>query len=132
MSISLMTLAWKVPLPPSQKMALLALCDWANDSGSIFQSIPKVAQRLSRSERQAQRLIHRLIDDGWISVVAHPDGGASARHYQINVQRLKAEAERHDDGQGVAPSTQARVPERACVLPIALWRTYSGAGNWRA
>lgn len=33
MSISLMSMAWRVNLQTSHKMALLALCDWANDEG---------------------------------------------------------------------------------------------------
>ena len=33
MSIALMTMAWKAKLQANKKMALLAMCDWANDEG---------------------------------------------------------------------------------------------------
>lgn len=67
-----MTLAWKTALPASQKMALLAMCDWANDEGgSLHPSISRVAERVSCSERQAQRILHALIEAGWMAVVGN-------------------------------------------------------------
>lgn len=92
MSIALMTLAWKSNLPTNQKMALLAMCDWANDEGgSLHPSIARVAERISCSERQAQRIVHGLIEAGWIAVVGNAHGGApgQARRYQLNVKRLE-------------------------------------------
>jgi hypothetical protein len=87
-----MSMAWKTSLPASQKMALLAMCDWANDEGgSLHPSIARVAERVSCSERQAQRVIHGLVDTGWLVVVGNANGGApgQARRYQINVDRLE-------------------------------------------
>lgn len=92
MSIALMTMAWKTSLPASQKMTLLAMCDWANDEGgSLHPSIARVAERVSCSDRQAQRVIHGLVDTGWLVVVGNANGGVpgQARRYQINVGRLE-------------------------------------------
>lgn len=91
MSIQLMTLAWKTKLPVSQKMALLAMCDWANDEGaSLHPSMAKVAERISCSERQAKRIVHSLIESGWLSVVGNVNGGApgQSRQYKINIAML--------------------------------------------
>jgi len=95
MSITLMTLVWKVPFQSSKKLAMLAMCDWANDEGgSLHPSIAKLAERLACSTRQAQRILHSLIEDGWIAVVGNARGGApgSTRHYMINVAKLEAAA----------------------------------------
>lgn len=86
-----MSMAWRVSLQTSHKMALLALCDWANDEGgSLHPSIRRVAERISCSDRTAQRILHELIADGWLSVVGNANGGApgQTRKYQINTAKL--------------------------------------------
>lgn len=91
MSIALMTAAWRINLPSNHKLAMLALCDWANDSGdSLHPSMRAIAQRVGVSERQAQRIVHSLIDGGWIAVVGNINGGApgASRQYRINVEKL--------------------------------------------
>lgn len=92
MSIKLMTMVWESDLQTSKKMAMLALCDWANDDGgSVYPSIARLAKRISCSERQAQRIVHALIEeDGLVSVVGNAFGGApgQSRQYRINVSKL--------------------------------------------
>lgn len=91
MSINLMSRVWKLPMPTTQKMVLLIMCDYGNDDGlSVYPSIRKVAERASLSERHAQRVVHSLINEGWISVIGNANGGApgTTRNYQINVQKL--------------------------------------------
>ena len=95
MSISLMSMAWRVNLQTSHKMALLALCDWANDEGgSLHPSIKKVAERISCSDRTAQRIVHDLIEQDWLAVVGNANGGApgQTRRYQINTAKLAHES----------------------------------------
>jgi len=112
MSVALMTLAWKVPFQSSKKLAMLAMCDWADDDGgSLYPGIAKLAERLTCSTRQAQRILHSLIADGWIAVVANEHGGApgSTRHYMINVSKLEAAAKTSDtDYASKDPSINAR------------------------
>jgi hypothetical protein len=91
MSISLMTAAWKLAMPASPKLVLLAMCDWANDEGeSLHPSIKAIAKRASMSERNAQRVLHGLIENGWLSVVANTLGGrpGTTRHYRLNVSAI--------------------------------------------
>lgn len=99
-----MSMAWRVGLQTSHKMALLALCDWANDEGgSLHPSIRRVAERISCSERTAQRILHDLIEGGWLSVVGNPNGGApgQTRKYQINTDKLALESVTGDRLSGV-------------------------------
>lgn len=93
MSIKLMTMAWALPLPTTEKLGLLALCDWANDvGGSLFPSVAALARRVSCSDRTAQRLLRSLEADGWLQVVGNVAGGAPGmtRHYRIDVPKLSA------------------------------------------
>ena len=90
-----MSMAWRVGLQTSQKMALLALCDWANDEGgSLHPSVRRVAERMSCSERTAQRILHELIAGGWLSVVGNANGGApgQTRRYRIDTAKLALES----------------------------------------
>lgn len=99
-----MSMAWRVGLQTSHKMALLALCDWANDDGgSLHPSIRRVAERISCSERTAQRILHDLIEGGWLSVVGNANGGApgKTRKYQINTAKLALESVTGDRLSGV-------------------------------
>ena len=90
-----MALAWQTALPINHKAALLAMADWANDEGaSLHPSIYAVAERLTCSERTAQRLLKDLADSRWIAVVGNLNGGkpGATRHYRINVRKLREEA----------------------------------------
>jgi hypothetical protein len=87
-----MSLTWQTALPINHKSALLAMCDWANDDGSsVHPSIYAVAERLTCSERTAQRLLKDLIEDRWLAVVGNLNGGApgATRQYRVNVRKLR-------------------------------------------
>lgn len=87
-----MNSAWRLNVPASRKIVLLAMCDWANDDGSsCHPSIKAVAMRASMSPRQVQRVLHELIEQGWISVVGNAAGGApgATRQYKINVALIR-------------------------------------------
>jgi hypothetical protein len=99
-----MSMAWRVNLQTSHKMALLALCDWANDEGgSLHPSVHRVAERISCSDRTAQRILHELIAAGWLSVVGNVNGGApgQTRKYLINTAKLAFESTTGDRLSGV-------------------------------
>lgn len=90
-----MSLTWQTALPLNHKAALLAMSDWANDDGaSLHPSIYAVAERLSCSERTAQRLLKDLAEEKWIAVVGNLNGGkpGATRHYRINVRKLREQA----------------------------------------
>lgn len=64
MSIALMTAAWALDIKPTDKLVLLALADWANESdgGRCWPSIKKLCERSSLCERAVQSALNRLCD----------------------------------------------------------------------
>ena len=109
MSIKLMTLAWDLRLQPTIKLVLLAMCDWANDAGICFPSIPTVAHKTSISPRHCQRIMAMLIADGLISVVGNPQGGTGSRRYQVNMATLRESAPK-GTGDKLSPVEPASPP----------------------
>jgi hypothetical protein len=62
---------------------MLALADWANDDGYCWPSIPKIASRARRSDRQAQRVLHRLEAEGEIYIHEGGGQGQSSRYLML-------------------------------------------------
>ena len=90
MSIKLMSLAWDLQgMNASNKLLLLAMCDWANDSGFCYPSMKSVAHRTCISKRQCQRIMSELIEGGLIAIVGNERGGIASRKYQLNVAALR-------------------------------------------
>jgi len=91
-SIRVMTLVWDgYQGGGSELLALLALADWSDDEGRCFPSVAAIGRKTRLSEKQARRVVHSLIDDGVVKVVAGKDGGRGSRRYQISLDRLRAE-----------------------------------------
>lgn len=87
-----MGLVWRAfPGSGSDLLTMLAMADWCNDEGgSLHPSIKTVAKRIRTSQSQARRVLHKLIAEDWLSVIANKFGGApgATRRYQLNVARL--------------------------------------------
>lgn len=66
MSIRLMTRAWDLDLPASEKLALLCLCDHANDDGQCWPSIERMTQRCGVHRATVFRILRRLESAGLI------------------------------------------------------------------
>lgn len=109
MSIKLMTLAWDLPLSPTIKLVLLALCDWANDTGFCWPSMVTISRRASISKRQGQRVMGELIAANLIDVVANEQGGRTSRRYQLNVSALRG-GDTGDTGAKLSPVASASSP----------------------
>jgi hypothetical protein len=70
---------------------MLALADWCDDDkGQCFPSIATIAKRIRLSRAQTQRVLHQLIDHGFLKVIANERGGppGSTCKYQIQMDRL--------------------------------------------
>ena len=97
MSVRIISAVWDgFPGGGSELLALLALADWADDEGRCFPSISAISRKVRLKERQAQRIVHKLIDDGFIRVTGNQFGGApgSSRQYRIVLDKLTGVA--HD------------------------------------
>jgi uncharacterized phage protein (TIGR02220 family) len=116
MSIRVMTMVWDAfPGGGSELLAMLALADWSDDEGRCWPSMASIAKKTRLSRSQAQRVVHKLIDDGFLAVTGNETGGApgSTRQYRINLFRLTGSA--HATGRIYATgSAHAQEGSRRC------------------
>jgi len=65
MSIKAMTWYWEHSKQEGHKLLLLlALADWSDDEGECYPSVKRLAQRIRRNRRTAQRAINELEKEG--------------------------------------------------------------------
>lgn len=86
MSVRVLSKVWDgYPGGGTELLALLALADWSDDEGRCFPSIKSIAKKIRLKERQAQRAVNKLINDGFVKVLSNKFGGppGSTRKYQI-------------------------------------------------
>lgn len=91
MSVRVLSKVWDgFPGGGSDLLAMLALADWSDDLGHCWPSIAAVSHKTRLSRSQAQRVLHGLIDSGFLAVVGNENGGApgSTRQYRINLESL--------------------------------------------
>ncbi|CAJ0691631.1 helix-turn-helix domain-containing protein [Ralstonia holmesii] len=92
MSLRAMTQVWdRFPRGGSHMLVALALADWCDDDGrSLYPSIKKVAAKCRLSAVQARRIVHDLIEDGYLEVIGNAAGGAPgcSRRYLFRIDRL--------------------------------------------
>ena len=89
----------------SDLLCMLALADFANDTGIAYPSIATLSRKVRLSRRQTQKLLRRLEQDGWIAVIGNATGGNpnASRRYRLDLSRLTSVAgdtrELHDTGE---------------------------------
>lgn len=87
MSVALMGEVFKrYPSGGNEMLLALALADHASDDGKrIFPSVEALAKKVRVSERTVQRLLIKMVEDGWLQMVRDSSGGrGQTRHYRIN------------------------------------------------
>ena len=106
MSIKLMSHVWDAAqVSGSELLVLLALADFANDEGgSIYPSMATIAKKARLSDKQARRVVHKLIDDGILSLVEQ--GGWQGTRNRPNEYCINL------DAIGVLPSREYGTPKR--------------------
>lgn len=77
MSIALMTAAWSLDLSPTEKLALLALADWANDDGHCWPSMTKLATKTGLTDRALRACVGRLVEMGHLTRSENPGKGVN-------------------------------------------------------
>ena len=85
MSIRLMSAAWDLDLPQTEKMVLLALCDHANDDGFCWPSMGRLARRCGVSDRTIRNAMNRLEDQ---KIVKRHGVAGRANHFQIDPGKI--------------------------------------------
>ncbi len=117
MSVIVLARVWSgCPEGGSELLALLALADWSDDQGRCYPSMCSIAKKTRLSESQARRVVHVLIERGFLSVTGNPYGGApgSTRQYKINLDKLTASVCARG-GADATPSTGARDGSHPCA-----------------
>lgn len=93
----------KYPKGGSEKLVLITLADWCDDNGgSLYPSIKAVAKKACVEPRQAQRIMHALIEAGILAVVGNENGGAPGvtRKYKLNINKIEDMPRLHDTQTG--------------------------------
>lgn len=74
----------------SDMLVLVAMAEWCGDDGRCHPSIDSIAKKARLSHSQAQRVVRRLINAGWVTVIGNAAGGApgSTCRYQLATERL--------------------------------------------
>ncbi|MES2782936.1 MAG: helix-turn-helix domain-containing protein [Pseudomonadota bacterium] len=123
MSIKLMTAAWDMDIPSTEKMVLLCLCDYADENGkSCYPSIATLAKRTSKNARTVQRAL-RWLEKSKICD-SHERAGTST-NYTLNLDAFV----RGDKMSGVTKTTprgdttppnppRTTIVDKAKALPI--------------
>jgi len=66
MSLTHMAAAWQSSLPPTDRLVLLALADWADKAGRCWPSVPQLAVKTGIHERTVRLAILRLESGGYL------------------------------------------------------------------
>lgn len=100
----------------SDLIAMLALADWSDDEGRCFPSMSAIASKTRLSRSQAQRVVHGLVDGGYIQVVGNEFGGApgATRQYRIVLSSMtgRMDAQRRAAPMRPKPSVNRQQPSR--------------------
>lgn len=113
MSIRILSTVWdKFPGSGADLLTMLALADWSDDAGKCYPSMASIARKVRLSECQARRVVHRMIEAGFLKVTANATGGATSRRYQIILASLtpSADATPSADDRGIAHATPPLAP----------------------
>lgn len=80
MSIALMSIVWKLDLPPGEKLVLLSLADQANDDGrQCWPSVETIAERSGQGIRTVRRALSSLEEKGHLTR-KHREGTSTQYH----------------------------------------------------
>lgn len=108
MSITLMSAVWKIELPASEKLVLLALADCANDEGGCWPSMATLTKKCSKGERTVQAAIQALVKGGHLTREERPGKGCL---YTVHPRNNCAPAK------SAPPQKLARTPAESAGKP---------------
>jgi len=86
-SIRLLSAAWDLDIPSTEKMVLMCLCDHANDDGVCWPSVETLCRKTSKGERTVQAALKWLHDHSYFEF---RDGEHKARTYYLDPCKICA------------------------------------------
>lgn len=95
MAFRIQSMIWEAfPGGGSDLLTMLALADWSDDNGQCYPSMNAIAKKVRLSKSQAQRVVHGLIDGGFLVITANALGGlpGQTRNYKIVLDHLTGSA----------------------------------------
>ena len=111
-----MSVVWELDLPDSEKLALLALADCANDEGFCWPSMATLAKKCSKSDRTVQKAVQSLMEKGHLSRDERPGKGV---FYRIHPRRdFAPEAVSPPKGTTQTPEAASDKPSRTINTPL--------------
>lgn len=78
MSVKVMAAVWECEaLDQSERLVMLALADHSDDDGRCYPSISRLCKRTSMTDRGVQKVIARLVEKGFVSIVQNGGRGGA-------------------------------------------------------
>ena len=90
MSIKLLSAAWDLDIGSTEKMVLMSLCDFANESGVCWPSVATICRKTSKSERTVQTALKWLRDNGFYEINGYHK---QTPLYELNPRKICTPAE---------------------------------------
>lgn len=89
MSIKLVGYIFDTDLPPTETLLMLALADYADQTGKCWPSKETLARRSRVSKRTVDKYINKLSENGWLEITYL--GGRKSNVYTLNIDKIHAE-----------------------------------------
>jgi len=90
MSVKVSALCWKVRLPPTEKLVLLRLADFADDRGfNIYPAVQTIVDDTGCSERAVQMALRKLVASDILVVMNQGGGRGRSTEYAIDLDHLE-------------------------------------------
>ncbi len=128
MSIRIMTLVWERSLHSGgDLLVLLAIADYADDTGQAYPAVGTLAHKARMSERNCQYVLKRLVGSGELEVerrkgpggcnlyrvkILHPEAGFMGGVKPVAPPRVKSSAPDPSSEPSVEPSSISETPVR--------------------
>jgi DNA-binding IscR family transcriptional regulator len=117
-SIKVMSWVWdNGPEKQAERFVLLALADYCNDDGECWPSMAALARKSRVTERGAQKIVRRLVEDGWLEIRA---GGGRGNCNSYLVKRAETVNQKRGIRNTVSektPNVVAETPNQSALNP---------------
>lgn len=110
MSIRLLSAAWDLDIPSTEKMVLMCLCDFASDDGgNCWPSIKTIARKCSKSERTVQGALKNLSNMGFLKSYVR---SGTSNLFKLDPRRICTPAE------SAPPQKTTQTPAESAPKPL--------------
>lgn len=117
MSIKFTKLVWDYSHETAQRrLVLLALADYADDSGRCFPSLTQVAQKCRIAKATASRIIAHLVKQGVVLIVENRSGRGHRHQYMINAGALVSSAKIQHE---TTPSEEVKINRKKSIKRLS-------------